>query len=139
MGSSFDSTAGGEIAAGIAFGHNSIEADYIYIDTKESPYSYLKMRFEPLLATYKYGFPIASNLTFHVGGSIGDTYENQSVSWGYSANANAFTIGGLVDLDYRLANHFSAVVGAKGLHLNQSAFTSAGSIAVIELGLNIRF
>ncbi|MGH7996355.1 MAG: hypothetical protein ACREFX_08395, partial [Opitutaceae bacterium] len=92
-----------------------------------------------VLASYRFELPLSTTLAWHIGASVGDTFESTSGNYGPNPSGSAFTFGAQTDLTVRMAENTSIVVGAKVLHLDSTAVTTSGRMSVLQVGLNLRF
>ena len=142
-GSDFDTAVGGALALGVNLNAaNSFELEVTNFQTQAKNYSWVKFKFTPVMLGYKYRIPLAQNLSWQVGASVGAMFENARVdyfSWGYTGNQTALAGGLQSGIVYAINESVSLDLGVKVQYSANTDITTAGSMTMINLGLKFRF
>jgi hypothetical protein len=143
----FDNAVGGALALGATINNvHSIEADVISFKTKADGEDFT---FTPVLATYKYRFPLNGELSLMAGASVGATFEKNDYlysgmfmgggSFYIHDRQTAFTSGLVGGISYVFSDHVSLDANAHLLRLEKTGFTTGGNMLLITVGLKFRF
>lgn len=138
----FKTAAGGAVAFGVEFARNhALQAEVISFESREN--TGVKMRFTPILATYKYRFAAQNKFSFYAGLSAGITQEKLNTStlfWmGRAGSDNAFTVGVLAGLVFKLSEHIALDANVRALNLRETRFTTEGNMSMVSFGVKFGF
>ncbi|HTZ20470.1 MAG TPA: outer membrane beta-barrel protein [Opitutaceae bacterium] len=141
-GSDFNSVVGGALALGVNLNPtNSFELEVTHFETKAKRLSSEKVEFTPIMLGYKYRVPLTQNLSWQLGASVGALYERAHVGyfWGYSGGQTAFAAAVQGGIAYTMSENVSLDLNAKVQYSAATNITTAGSMAIINLGLKFSF
>jgi len=144
-GGEFDAAAGGAVALGVSFSRfHSIEVEGMYFQSSDGYGA--KMKFSPVVATYKFTVPVNAKLSLYLGASVGVMQERLELPYYYypyygttHLKDNAFMGGVTGGIKYELSRRISLDAGAKALQVARTDFTSKGNIPLLQAGLSFRF
>ena len=127
------------IAFGAAFAgpHRvEIEAGFFRSDVKRSDFT---MDFIPVVLNYKYSLPVAERWTVHAGVTAGAVYQKPRFSYGMEGKTKSGeTFGVNAGASFSLNERLSLEGAAKVLRINETRYTTAGNVVLLQLGLNVR-
>lgn len=145
----FDTAAGAALSIGTTINEaHAVEAEVIYFKSEDGGVS---VKFLPLLASYKYRWSPTAKWTIRAGGSVGATriesegfwwsgwYSGMGGRWVDRGSEMAFTAGVNAGASYALTERMSLDADVLVLGLNETDYTSSGSITLVTLGVNYRF
>lgn len=145
----FDTATGGALSIGTTINEShAVEAEVIYFKSENSG---VTVKFMPLLASYKYRWSPMAKWTLRAGGSVGATRIDSEGFWwpgsylgggGYwmdRGSETTFTAGVSAGASYALTPRVSFDADVLVLGLNETDYTTSGSITVVTLGVNYRF
>lgn len=145
LGEDFKSTGTVSIAAGVTWApHQAVELEYTYFKTEpDVRYPTFDLKYSIILATYKYSFLLRHGLAVQAGASVGQVSQQITARAGYRVigedtdDTAAFGLSGGVS--YRLNDNVVFEGSAKLLAVNETRFTTSGSIAMLQGGVRFEF
>jgi opacity protein-like surface antigen len=133
----FDTAAGAALTFGATINEvHAVEAEVIWFESEDGG---TRVRFIPVLASYKYTLPIAPNWELRAGGSVGFTHEKAEGRWIWAGSDTAFTYGISGGASYAITKNISLDADALVLGLDNTKFTTEGSIVLVTIGVNFGF
>lgn len=145
----FDTAAGAAISIGTTINEvHAVEAEVIYFKSEDAG---VNVKFLPLLASYKYHWSPNAKWTIRAGGSVGATriesegfwwpgwYSGMNGRWMDRGSEMAFTAGVNAGASYAVTQRVSLEADVLVLGLNETDYTSSGSITLVTLGVKYRF
>lgn len=145
VGEDFKSTAALTAAAGVAFArHHSVEVEGITFKTEpDVRWPGYDLRFSIGLATYKYTFRFRHGISVFAGGSVGYVSQSASPKAGYiiwgdrNDSSYAFGLSGGASYSLNPNVHFEA--GARLIAMDDTRFTTSGSLALLQGSVRFQF
>ncbi len=142
-GSDFDSAVGGALALGVDLGTaHSFELEVTHFQTQAKNFSWVKFDFTPVMVGYKYHIPLAQNLSWQIGASVGAMFEKARIAyyyWGFRGSQTALAGALQSGIAYAFSQNVSLDLGAKVQYSSNTDITTSGSMAMLSLGLKFRF
>ncbi len=145
LGKDFKSAGAVSVAAGTSWAtHHSVELDYTFFKTEPDVINPIQdLKYTILLATYKYTWALRHNLSVYGGASIGQVSQKVTPRVGYQVIGSdterkaAFGLCGGVT--YRIDPHVVLDGCIKLVGLQETKFTTNGSLALIQGGVRFEF